>query len=176
MYQVGDYIVYGAQGVCKVLDIGKREPSEFDDEFEVWEDDATMYYTLSPFYEKDVKIYTPIDNQKVAMRPVMEKESALRLIDDINDIGMFGIKDDKKRDEVFKNAIKTGDCRQLVKVIKTLNERRRIRSRNGKKMTSSDENYYKKAEKHLYSEIAVSLGMDGLNEAKEFVSGRIGEQ
>ena len=177
MYHVGDYVVYGAQGVCKVLDIGKRQhSSDFDDEFDVWdEDDSTLYYTLSPCYEKDVKIYTPIDNQKVVMRPVMEKESTLKLIEDIDDIDIFGIKDEKKRDEVFRDAIKTGDCRQLVKVIKTLNETRRVRIRNGKKMTSSDENYYKKAEKRLYGEIAVSLGMHDALEAKEFVTGKISE-
>ncbi len=179
MYQVGDYIVYGAQGVCKVLEVGTKEHTDdFDDGFDVWdeeEEDDTLYYTLSPCYEKDVRIYTPIDNEKVVMRPVMEKEMTLKLISDIKDIDTLGITDEKMRDQVFKEALKTGDCRQLVKVIKTLNERRRVRIMNGKKMTTSDENFYKKAESRLYGEIAISLGISA-DAAKEYVAEQVGNK
>ena len=51
----------------------------------------------------------------------------------------------------------TGDCREWVSIIKTLYQRRQLRLQEGKKTTSTDDRYFRKAETNLYSELAYAL-------------------
>lgn len=94
MFQAGDFIVYGSTGVCLVEKVGPVEiPGVSKDK---------LFYTLSPCYESKSKIFTPVDNQKVVMRPVLSREQALQLIDGIKEIRLLGISDEKKREEEYK--------------------------------------------------------------------------
>ena len=64
---------------------------------------------------------------------------------------VFEIQNEKNRDTVFKEALKAGDCEELVRVIK--NNIRESRSvRHWEKVTAGDERYFKLAEEHLYGE------------------------
>ena len=51
MYQIGDYIVYGNEGVCRVDEIAPFHIPGMTAE--------RLYYTLTPLYH-DEKIYTPV--------------------------------------------------------------------------------------------------------------------
>ena len=80
----------------------------------------------------------------------------------------------EKLEETYKNAIRSCDARELVKIIKTIYLRKKERVAEGKKMTYSDEKYYRLAEGNLYGEVAVSLSMTK-EEAKEFVERKVEE-
>ena len=76
MYNIGDYIIYGNSGVCKVITISKAPIEGLNPERD--------YYTLQPIFDS-VMIYVPIDTE-VFMRPLMtvlEVEDLLRKIPDI---------------------------------------------------------------------------------------------
>ena len=60
---------------------------------------------------------------------------------------------------MYKDAIRSYDCRSLVQIIKTLYLRRQSRAEQGKKVLSSDEHYLKKAEELLYSEMSLALSI-----------------
>ena len=60
---------------------------------------------------------------------------------------------------MYKEAIRTYDCRSLVQIIKTLYLRRQDRIKEGKKVLSSDEQYLRKAEELLYSEMSLALSI-----------------
>ena len=62
MYIIGDKIIYGQTGVCVVEDICEKTLSR---------NNTKMYYTLRPIYQHNNMIYTPVDNDKVFMRPVI---------------------------------------------------------------------------------------------------------
>ncbi len=162
MFELGDYIIYGSNGVCEITDIA---PMEFNGE-------KKMYYTMVPYFSKESKIFTPVDNDKILMRSIVDKESALSLIDDIKNIEFLWIADEKKREYDYKEAMKTCDPRELVKIIKTIYQRKQSRIAAGKKITASDEKYFKLAENSLYGELAVTLSMTR-DEAKEFVINRV---
>ena len=68
MYQVGDLIVYGGTGVCRVMEVGPQTGGR-------------LYYTLEPVYGS-CRIFTPVENSKVLMRPIVTRQEAERLIDD----------------------------------------------------------------------------------------------
>lgn len=164
MFKIGDYIVYGNSGVCVVENIGILDsPAVAKDK---------VYYTLSPYYVKGSRIQTPVDNDKVVMRPIISKEEAMDLIDNMKDIELLWIEDEKRREIEYKNALRKCDCVELVKVIKTIHVLKQSRIAEGKKLTLGDEKYFHMAEDRLYEEMAVSLGMCK-DKVKDFITERI---
>lgn len=166
MFEAGDYIVYGNNGVCRVEKVGTIELSDTPKD--------KMYYTLCPYYLKGRTIFTPVDNEKVIMRRILTKEEAIELIDDIKNIDLFWISDEKRREMEYKEALKKCDCREAVKIIKTIYLRKKSRIAEGKKLTTGDEKYFHMAEESLYGEMAISLGMNK-DEVKEYVIERVGQ-
>ena len=78
MFGIGEYVVYGMNGVCEVEAVGPMNMSGVDCEKE--------YYTLTPLYTKGSKVYTPVNNQKIVMRKVVDKDEAYELIDEMTTI------------------------------------------------------------------------------------------
>ena len=164
MFKIGQYIVYGSTGVCKVVDIGNVEMPGISKD--------RTYYTLEPCYVKGSRIITPTDNNKTIMRPLLTKKEADELIDHVSDIEALWISDERKREETYRSVIAKCDCYELVRVIKTIYLREQKRAAVGRKMTISDEKYYKLAEDNLYNELAVVYNMTK-DEAKAYMIERI---
>lgn len=158
MFQAGEYIIYGTRGVCLVKGTGTLEFSQQD----------KLYYTLEPLYMAGSIVYAPVEAKGVVMRPVMTRGEAMALIESIPDIEELWIRDEKSRENAYKEAIKGCDNRELVRIIKTIYNRGRSRMAEGKKTTVADNKYFKIAEENLYGELAVSLSMTR-DEVKEFV-------
>lgn len=151
MFEIGDFIIYGSNGVCRVENIGNMDIQGIPSD--------RMYYTLVPVYEKKSKLFTPVDNRKVVMRPVISEQEAYELIDHMKEMQVLSIEDEKSKDIVFKEAFRKCDCRELVRIIKTLYEKKIARQAQGKKITAGDERYFKMAEESLYGELAIALGI-----------------
>ena len=149
MFQVDDYVVYGGNGVCRVVDVGTVEISGVSKD--------KLFYTLEPVYSKSSVVYTPVDNQKVVIRRIISKNEANELIDDIPNIETIQAETDKRREEIFKESLRKHDCRCWIQIIKTLYLRNEVRLAQGKKITGTDERYLHTAEEGLYSELAIPL-------------------
>ena len=167
MFQAGDVIVCGTHGVCRVEKVGPLSSAVADRD--------RLYYTLKPLYERGSVVFTPVDNEKMVIRPVISREEALRLIDGIRNAEALGIEDERKREENYKTALKSCRAEELVKMIKTINARKRSRAARGKKATDADSRYVKLAEDYLYGELAISLDLER-DQVKAFIRERIGEE
>ncbi len=152
MYNVNDMVVYGNQGVCEVVNIGTLSMSMVDRK--------KKYYTLRPVFQREAAVYVPVDNVTAVMRPVISKEEAEALISKIPDIEYAWISNEEERETQYKDALRTCDCEELVKMIKTLFKRKKTRLDEGKKVTVVDERYIRQAENQLYEELAYALGID----------------
>lgn len=152
MFQVNDVVIYGHHGVCEITGIGKLKMPMADQE--------KIYYTLRPVYHKESAVYAPVENRKIIMRPVITKEEAEALVKRIPEIETVWIVNEKAREVQFKETLHTCDCEELVKIIKTLYERKQQRIESGKKVTVVDEKYFRQAEDKLYEELAFVLGME----------------
>ncbi|MCR5419559.1 MAG: CarD family transcriptional regulator [Lachnospiraceae bacterium] len=161
MYNVNDMVVYGNQGVCEVVKIGTLSMSMVDKK--------KKYYTLRPIYQREAAVYVPVDNVTAVMRPVISKTEAEDLIRKIPDIDYAWITNEQERETQYKNALKTCDCEELVKIIKTLFKRKKTRIDEGKKVTVVDERYFRQAENQLYEELAYALNMDK-NEIGDYIN------
>ncbi len=166
MFKVGDFIVYESRGICKVENITELNlPGATK---------GQKYYELKPVYEETGKIYSAVDSDKVLMRRMITGEEAKALIDDIPNIPEMWIGDEKQRELRYKEAMRSGDCRQWVSIIKTLYLRRQDRLAQGKKTTNTDDRYFKKAGDNLHGELAMALGMEK-SEMEEFISDHLNQ-
>ena len=57
MFNVNDTIMYGSQGVCRILDI--REES--------FSGAPKLYYVLEPVYDSNSTIYFSVDSDKISL-------------------------------------------------------------------------------------------------------------
>lgn len=149
MYQVGDIVIYGNSGACRVVSVGVPQAT--------WTDRHKMYYTLSPIYGSET-IYVPVD-AKVFMRPVLSKNEAQALIEKIP-----AIRDENDRgahptpsSENYLLPFKTHNCCDLIRLIQTIYHKNQLLRSAGRKPGKVDERYRKRAEELLYGELAVAL-------------------
>lgn len=152
MFEKGEYVVYGSSGICQIVDITRLDMPGIDRK--------RLYYDLAPVNAAGSKIYSPVDNTRVTVRPVMTEEEAWGLIDEIPEIQELWVGNEKMREEQYKEALQTCDCREWVKIIKALYLRKQERISQGKKITVVDERYLRMAEDCLYSELAFVLGRE----------------
>ena len=166
MFEIGDCIVCGSNGICTVMDIRTVEIPDINPD--------RVYYILQPVGTTSSVVYIPIDNEKVVLRKVLTKKQVNRLIDHIPEIETIGETNDKLREEKFKECMKRYTCEDWLKVIKTLYLRRQERVERGQKVTTTDARYMKMAEDNLYGEFALALGIDK-SEVVPFIERRMGE-
>lgn len=151
MYQPGDFIVYGNTGVCRVEEIGTPDSVS---------DSDTLYYKLSPVYDTEV-IYTPVTT-KAFMRPVMTREQAENLIDRIPSIPekVCDNHDMKQLNERYRACLSTHENDDLIRLIKSVYLKNQRSLKAGRRVGQTDQAYMKRAEKLLYGELSVVLGID----------------
>ena len=152
MFEKGEYIIYGRNGICKIEDITHLDISGVDKK--------KLYYVLSPLNAKSSRVYFPVDKKDANARKLVTKQEAWKLLDEIRDIPQIWVANEKVREETYKQALNSCDQHQWVSIIKTLHVRRQTRLSQGKKMASTDERYLKLAEEALYSELAFVMDKD----------------
>lgn len=163
MYQVGDLVMYGSTGVCRVEDVGHPEGIS---------DKEKLYYTLAPVYDKEV-IYTPVDT-KAFMRPVMSRTDAEQLIDRIPEIPeeLENNRDIRMQSEKYRACLSTHENEDLIRLIKVVHRKNHRSMKAGRHMGSTDQQYMKRAEKLLYGELSVALGI-GFDQVQPYIQKRI---
>ena len=161
MYSIGQYISYGNSGVCEV--VGTRE-------IESAQPGAGMKecYILRPLHDKSCTITTPVDNQKVIMRDLISPEETRQLLADIPEMETLPDQSARQQELSYQKALHSGDCKQWICLVKTLNRRIRSRIANGKKVTATDDRYFQAATEKLTEEFSVVLGI-GADEIKEIL-------
>lgn len=163
MFEIGEYIVYGVKGVCRIEDITHLDISGADKD--------RLYYVLTPMADGG-RIYAPTDNQKITMRKIITREEADRLIAEIPEIELLWVPDDKQREAKYKEALNSCDYRIWVSIVKTLYLRKMERNAQGKKITALDERYMRTAENELYSELSLTLEIPK-DEMENYIKGKL---
>lgn len=155
MFAVGEYIVYGINGICRVEEICT---SPFD------ATDTRAYYLLVPQHNPmSSSIYTPAENARVPMRRLMTAMEIEALLLAMPKIELLTVPVEKQRREIYRATI--GELRPegYVSVIKTVQKRREDLAAAHKHFPVSDLEYGNLARHLLYSEIAHVLGMEERN-------------
>ncbi len=151
MFSVGEYVVHRSNGICQVTKIAPL-PEDMGGA-------DKDYYFLLPLNAKG-EIFTPAEENNANIRAVLTKKEAMKLIKEIPDLVDTPIENDKLREAHYKEAIRSNDLKELVKILKTLHTRRNQRFAAGKKSTASEERYCKQAEDSLYNELVFATGKE----------------
>ena len=99
----------------------------------------------------------PIDKLDETTRMVMTEDEAEDLLKRIPEINEVWIRNDKEREQNYKNAIQSNDPEKLVGIIKLIYQRKKNRQEQGKKSTVIDGKYFDIAENLLYSELELVM-------------------
>lgn len=154
MHQVGEKIVYGAEGIMRIVDISDVEVAGC----------TKKYYVLESVERASAgRTYVPIDNERLTarMRPLLTREEILELLHGAKDApGTEWSRDNRVRNERFKNIMESGDRARLLAMIRDIYAAGQKRISEGKKNYVSDENAMHRAERLLHSELAEVLSID----------------
>lgn len=156
MFNVGDFVVYKKE-VCRITDYKEKHINDND------------YYELVPILDSSLKIVVPVSNNFI--RCILSKEDVEKVIDMIPNISIIDI-NDKLIENEYKRLLHDGGYEGLIKIIKTTYVRNEERINNKRKISEKDDNYFNLAEKYLYSEFSVSLGIP-YDEVKKYVVDRV---
>lgn len=164
MYQVNDYVVYSAEGVCQVKAIQEMAIPGVEGK--------RLYYVLEPVNRQGT-VHTPVDT-KVFMRPVISEEQARQLIEEMPE--METDKDaptnSSQLRDFYKKHLHNYYCEDLVRVIKISYEKMRVAESKRKKGGETDRHFLRKAEELLYDEFSVALDMP-VEDVKEYIMEQI---
>ena len=149
MFEIGEKIVYGSEGVFIVSEYAC---SPID------KNDGRSFYILKPAHGPEGNlIFTPVDNDKVRMRAIMTREEALAFLETVSEIGIVTVEKEKSRRERYRETMANAGCREYVSIIKTVRQRRKEFLRMKKRLSEADTEYEKKARFCLHGELASAL-------------------
>lgn len=161
MYKAKDFLVY-KRDVCKVIGIKKDKTNGLN------------YYVLVPIDDDSLIIDVPTDNRMGFIRNILSQEEAEKLIEKIPSIEPLKNIDDKYIEKIYKDLLYNGNHEDLIKIIKTSYLRNENRANSKKKLSDKDIKYFEQAEKYLYNELSVSLGMT-FEETKAYIIRKVSE-
>ena len=144
LFSINDTVMYGSNGVCKIVDIRKEN----------FNGTETVYYVLEPVDNNNSIIYCPVNADKIRIRRLLSEQEITKLIQTMPDTQTKWIDNDQQRKEVYTDIIKRGDHRELIQLLKTLHFKQEERIRAGKKFYLADERLMKEAENILHGEFA----------------------
>lgn len=166
MFKVDDVIIYGTQGVCRIVGIEEKALSGV----------KKNYFVLKPVNDIGPTIFAPTDNEIVLkkMRKLLTKEEINILIDSMPDEKTAWISNVNERKELYKNLLTSGDHAALIQMIKAIYAHKKEREASGKRLHSMDENFFKDAERILYNEFQYVLQLSGKDALMNYILARIG--
>ena len=166
MFSVGDHIIYGVEGVCRVDEVGRLKVAGLDKNRD--------YYRLTPYYRGGT-IYTPVDGRAV-MRPVISRE-ALEALPPSSTTGPLWplrsrrmvISDTPGRDaasfgcslwlRVSGGILAEHNCERLLRLCKSLYQKQQSLSALRRGVSATELRNWKMAEELLFGEFGFVLGI-----------------
>ncbi len=146
MLKIGDVVVYGSQGVCRIDSLQTKQIDKQNID----------YYVLKPIFKESTSVFVPVENTLLVskMQDVLTVAKAKELVDKIPQIVTFEYKDENHKREHYKAVLAGGSREDLISLIKTINNEREVRRQNSKKLNINDEQTLRKAEQLFYNELA----------------------
>ena len=152
MYESGELVLYGTQGICAITGI---ERMRFGKE-------KADYYVLEPTGQPGAKFYVPVANEAAVakLRSLLSREELLELLHSEQVRNYPWIADEGQRKLRFRELINSGDLAQLMGMIGALHRHKRTQLAAGRKFHQSDENFLNDAQKLLNAEFSLVFHLE----------------
>ena len=160
MYQVGNWIVYGVHGVCRVVGTEKQLVNR----------KRVQFLVLEPLSHGESRFYIPMDNPVALdkLKSVLTKEELVALLSSDEVHQELWVGEENRRKQYYRELLGSGDRVSIIRMITTLYRYRNAQAAAGRKFHQSDENFLRDAEKLLASEIALIMDLP-LLEARDYL-------
>lgn len=145
MYKIGDMLIYSTYGICRVEDICKMS----------YHDGVKLCYVLRPIEESNLTINTPVDNKKVVMLDLMDRETADKVMASFKESGVKWISDSRKRAREYNKLTQTGDRLTIAQVLNTYMVKEIELSKQKKKLHIQDRKILESIQTILFKELAL---------------------
>lgn len=164
MYQAGEYVVYGAHGVCRVLGTEKQLVNR----------KRTEYLVLEPLTKGESKFYLPTGNPVALgkLHPVLVREALEELLASDVIRQDCWVKEENLRKQRYRDLLSGGDRVNLLQMLSAVYRYREEQIAAGRKFHQCDDNFLRDAEKLLCSEICLVLELE-LPQAREYLRSRL---
>lgn len=151
MFQVGDQVVYGIHGVCRIL----REEERSVDRKKI------KYFALEPLDQKGAQYFVPSENPValVKLRHLISREDLDSLLASNVIRENCWITDENHRKQRYRELINSSDRVALLRMIHTLHHHKKVQMDAGRKLHLCDENFMRDAEKLLNAEFSLVLNI-----------------
>lgn len=148
-YAKGDYVVHPGQGVCEVDRIVEHE----------FNGTSRLEYELYPAVGPRMRICFPVSNED-ALRPVVARREAQALVAEMPTMANDAFCDPKSWavEEHFRDGLRHGDCRDALRIAKTMHDRMERERARGKRPKACYERIFKEARERALVELGVALG------------------
>lgn len=165
MFQPGALVVYGTTGVCRVEEITQPEMPGANR--------GKLYYLLKPLHQDGI-IYTPVENSKVPMRPVISAQQAKALIDLIPSIQAKAVYSPTLQalSQRYQELLRGSDCEDLLRLTMSIYCKQQEAQSKNRRLGMVDERYMKQAERVLYGELSAALGIP-FDEVQPYIARRV---
>lgn len=162
MFEQGSLIIYGSTGVCRVESAAPLEGARGLER-------NRLYYKLSPVYGSGT-IYVPVDT-KIYMRPILTRDEAMALIRRIPTIDS-DFEDNGDWHAVaasYQACLQSHECEDLIHLIKSIYQKNQASAESRKRPYKVDQEYRKRAEDLLHSELAAALEIE-VTDVPDFIA------
>ena len=160
MFEIGQWVVYGVHGVCRVAGREKQLVNR----------KRTEYLVLEPLSQTESRYYVPTANETALakLRSVLPAEDlkALLASDEIRED--CWIADENLRKQHYRDLTSNGDRVSILKMTHCLYRYKESQQAAGRKFHLCDDNFLRDAEKLLSSEIALVLDLPQ-DQAREYL-------
>lgn len=149
MYNVGDTIIYGNQGVCTVSEIQQKD----------FMGSLSDYYVLRPVFDTKTTVFVPMHSSKLTskMSRVLSEFEMREFIDSIPMYEPDWVENENERKEKYKAMLLNVNRTKIVKTIRALYTHEKSQKDKGKNLHATDESFLRTAEKMIWDEAATVL-------------------
>ena len=160
MYQLGDRVIYGVHGVCRVAQLEQRKVDR----------KMVTYLVLEPEGQPGSQFFVPTHNQAALakLRRILSRQDLEKLMESEEIRTGSWIGDESQRKQRYREIIAGGDRKALLQMVYSLYAHRAAMQATGRKFHLSDENFLRDGEKLLCSEVSAVLDLS-VEDARSYI-------
>jgi len=164
MFQIGQTVLYGMEGVCTIEERQKMKVGHT----------RAFYYVLRPVFRPNSTIFVPEDNEALLskMRPVLSREEIAQILHDAPEQELDWVEDPNERKTEYQIILLSGNRLLIIRMIYALMQHREKLQKHGKHLRSADEQLLRDAQKLLHDEFALVLNISQ-NEVPDYIRAQI---
>lgn len=152
MYQIGDELIYGIHGVCRVVNLEEQTVDKT----------KRTFLALEPLGQPGTKYLVPTHNAAAMAKlsPILSPQALTSLLQSREIRRDCWIPDENQRKQYYRTLVGSGDRIALLTMLYVLYRHKKNQAALGRRLHVCDENFLRDAEKTLSGEISAVLSLD----------------